>query len=249
MIIYKTTNLINGKFYVGKTIKNTPKYLGSGVVIIRAVSKYGVENFQRETLQECNSIEELNEAEKYWIKETKAIELGYNISTGGDGGDTFSGKSDEDKEILRKKMSTIQKIRPPFTEEHKKLISEKISKSKLGKPRSKETIEKMSKSLKGIKRTDEFKEKLSVYNKGKILSKLHKEKISKSHVGITHTEETKQKMSITRSQKWEVIDPNGNILIVHGLARFCRENNLGKNLKRGQWFGWKAIKIKEKTNE
>jgi hypothetical protein len=45
MIIYKTTNIINGKYYVGKDINNSESYLGSGVLLKRAIKKYGKENF------------------------------------------------------------------------------------------------------------------------------------------------------------------------------------------------------------
>jgi len=41
MVIYKITNLINNKFYIGQDIKNNPKYLGSGNLIISAIKKYG----------------------------------------------------------------------------------------------------------------------------------------------------------------------------------------------------------------
>jgi hypothetical protein len=63
MIIYKTTNLINGKIYIGKDSKNNSKYLGSGLLLKRAILKYGKENFKKEILEECSSIEELNQRE------------------------------------------------------------------------------------------------------------------------------------------------------------------------------------------
>jgi hypothetical protein len=89
MIIYKTINLINGKFYVGKDERNKPDYLGSGINLQRAIKKYGKENFIKEILEVCSTREELIEKEKYWIKETKAQELGYNIAYGG-GGQPYS---------------------------------------------------------------------------------------------------------------------------------------------------------------
>ena len=65
MIIYKTTNLINGKIYVGKDSKNNNNYLGSGKILNLAINKYGIENFKKETLCECLSSKELNKAERY----------------------------------------------------------------------------------------------------------------------------------------------------------------------------------------
>jgi len=90
MIIYRTTNLINQKFYVGKDTHNNPNYYGSGKRLKLAIKKYGIVNFKKETLEVCNTLELLNEREKFWIKELKAITEGYNISLGGDGGDTIS---------------------------------------------------------------------------------------------------------------------------------------------------------------
>lgn len=67
MIIYKTTNLINGKIYIGQDSKNKNGYLGSGQNIKRAIKKYGKQNFKKEIIEKCNSIDELNNREKYWI--------------------------------------------------------------------------------------------------------------------------------------------------------------------------------------
>lgn len=91
MIVYKTTNLINGKFYIGKQASNSKWYLGSGKALKSAIAKYGRSNFKKEILEECSSLEELSEREKFWIAELNAIEKGYNIAEGGSGGRTFGG--------------------------------------------------------------------------------------------------------------------------------------------------------------
>ena len=87
MLIYKTTNLINGKIYVGKDTKNNPDYFGSGVILKKAIEKYGKENFHKEIIEYCDTYEQLNEREKYWIKELNVIDkhIGYNLTQGGDG--------------------------------------------------------------------------------------------------------------------------------------------------------------------
>jgi group I intron endonuclease len=90
MIIYRTTNLINQKFYIGKDTHNNPNYYGSGKKMKLAIKKYGKENFKKEILEICETKEQLNEREKYWIEKLNAINEGYNISLGGDGGDTIS---------------------------------------------------------------------------------------------------------------------------------------------------------------
>lgn len=67
MIIYKTINLINGKKYIGQDSKNNPNYLGSGDFLKKAIQKYGKENFKKEIIEYCDSLEELNEREIYWL--------------------------------------------------------------------------------------------------------------------------------------------------------------------------------------
>ena len=158
MIIYKTTNLINGNFYIGQDSKNNPNYLGSGLLLNKAIEKYGRENFIKETIQLCNTKEELNTQEIYWISELKPI---YNIAKGGGGGDTRYNFTQEqyDQWISKKKrnvkggMSIGQKWDHPSPLKGKPReggapwlkgelnpakradVREKISKSKIGKKR------------------------------------------------------------------------------------------------------------------
>ena len=69
--IYKTTNLLNGKIYIGQhaTENLNDGYLGSGVILQKAFDIYGRENFTREILKMVDgSKEDLNRAEEYYIK-------------------------------------------------------------------------------------------------------------------------------------------------------------------------------------
>lgn len=84
--IYKTTNLINGKYYVGfhKTSDPFDNYLGSGVRLIDAIKKYGVENFKKEILFEFDTQEEAEAKEREivnldFVKDRNT----YNVSLGG----------------------------------------------------------------------------------------------------------------------------------------------------------------------
>lgn len=146
MIIYKTTNLINGKFYVGKDERNKPDYFGSGINLQRAIKKYGKENFTKETLEVCSTREELIEREIYWIKKTKAQEIGYNIADGGWGGNTYTEETREriskqfkgrkhNPDIIKKMKNTREKRKEKNPDAYK--ISEKqkeiLSKTHKGK--------------------------------------------------------------------------------------------------------------------
>lgn len=93
--IYKTTNNINGKIYIGKKHSSSfiKDYYGSGKLINRAIDKYGIENFSVEIIEECETLEELNLKEKYYIKYLESnykLGKGYNIASGGDGGNIIS---------------------------------------------------------------------------------------------------------------------------------------------------------------
>lgn len=85
MIIYKTTNLINGKIYIGQDSNNNPNYYGSGTLFKEALCEYGKENFRKEILEHCDTHKELNEAEIYWISAYHVLnpKIGYNLHNGG----------------------------------------------------------------------------------------------------------------------------------------------------------------------
>jgi len=92
-LIYKTTNLVNGKIYVGKDMKNRSHYLGSGLILKQAIKKYGKENFKKEVIEDCGDDKEfLSVREIFWIRELRSNRqgLGYNLTEGGTGGDTFT---------------------------------------------------------------------------------------------------------------------------------------------------------------
>jgi len=83
--IYKITNKINGKFYIGKhkTENIDDDYMGSGKLIKLAIEKYGIENFKKEILHIFETEAEMNEAE------ARLVILGedsYNLCPGGQGG-------------------------------------------------------------------------------------------------------------------------------------------------------------------
>lgn len=94
MIIYKITNLINQKIYIGQHHKAAcDGYFGSGTLIKRAIKKYGKENFSLIILkQNILKKDTLNAYEKFYIKFFNSTnkKIGYNIAKGGEGGDTLT---------------------------------------------------------------------------------------------------------------------------------------------------------------
>jgi len=109
--IYKITNKINNKFYIGMAEDIEKRWIRhknldnhSCIKLHRAMKKYGVENFIFEIIEECSSQIIAWEKERFWIKELKARELGYNINEGGHGGDTFYGQSLEKQNEIKEKI-------------------------------------------------------------------------------------------------------------------------------------------------
>lgn len=92
--IYKITNQINNKSYIGQStciekrwkkhikVANSPSDPGYDYPLYRAIRKYGIDNFSFEIVEECLQ-EELNEKEYYWIKHYQTIDSGYNQKEGG----------------------------------------------------------------------------------------------------------------------------------------------------------------------
>ena len=87
--IYKITNQITNKIYVGRGTVRTKTYgpekdhyYGSGRVIRRSLEKYGKENHTKEILEYCETKEQVIERETFWIKELDAMnpEVGYNMT-------------------------------------------------------------------------------------------------------------------------------------------------------------------------
>ena len=113
--VYITTNHVNGKQYIGQRKYDKQgkwkEYLGSGIILSRAIEKYGLENFSKEIIEECKTKKILNDREIYWINYYNAVESDnfYNIASGGDGGNTIAGYTDDQRNLLSTKLSDMRK--------------------------------------------------------------------------------------------------------------------------------------------
>jgi len=198
LYIYSTKNILNEKCYVGQHASNDKdnKYLGSGILIDKAIKKYGRKNFIKTIIEFCNNEEELNEREIYWIKQLNTIHpYGYNISEGGYGNGTRGvvpwnkGKhgiySKETIEKMTKKLKLIN-VKGckghPCSEEAKlkigaanKINSAGEKNGMFGKHHTEETLQKMRDHV----FTDEHKKHMSESQKGKKLSEETKIKLKR----------------------------------------------------------------------
>lgn len=244
MIIYKITNLINDKFYIGQDIKNDPNYFGSGTMIINAIRKYGKNNFKKEILEICSNEKIMDEREIFWIKELNATnrKIGYNIC---EGGKTFRTMKGENNPMFGKHLSeeTKQKIREKrklqkMSDKQKEQLRIKWSgEENPGRNKSKETLEKIKISLSKIDRTG----------------------VNSGMSGKTHSEETKKHWSEIRKGKnigvtnpdatrYYIKSPDGEELIFE--TRKLVMEYIGCGLcffVNKKWKNYKLIK-KEKIN-
>lgn len=184
--IYKITNKINGKVYIGQSVdidKRKREHLNNykrdeikHYILYRAINKYGVNNFEFEVICGC-SIDELDDLEIKYIKLYNSYKgNGYNMTLGGGG---------------------VRGLKPWLGKKHTQETKNKIRKSHMGKKLSKETIEKLKSIRKGnkyrlgIKHTKETIEKLRVLNMGE----------NNAMYGKSHSKETKEKISIAKKGK------------------------------------------------
>lgn len=104
--IYITTNLINGKKYIGqkRSTEFNPEYKGSGKYLWRAINKYGWDNFKVELVKECNTnYDDLDQMEIDLIKQHDAVNSKefYNLQAGGQKGNIKGSKlSDETRALM-----------------------------------------------------------------------------------------------------------------------------------------------------
>jgi hypothetical protein len=112
--VYKTVNLLSGRFYIGyhKTENPNDDYLGSGLVISFALRKYGRTNFKKIVLFTFEDAEQAFQKEKVLVAAALNDPLCYNIKEGGDGGFDHINRSLWKTPEGREKMSKIQKARP-----------------------------------------------------------------------------------------------------------------------------------------
>lgn len=183
--IYKITNTVNGKSYIGQTRHDAEKTRirchlngdskGSRLVK-RAIEKYGKDAFAYEILHDGIIPEFLDDLEIEAIKKFNTIApQGYNLTADGEGGSP--------SEETRRKMSEVGKSR---TVEHRRRLSE----AQTGRKHSEETKRKMSETKKGRTLSEEHRRKLSSKlkgennpNYGKPLSEEHCRKLSEVHKG------------------------------------------------------------------
>lgn len=190
--IYKVTNIINNKIYIGKTIRTLkerqqehlrkvekePTYFHNSII------KYGKENFIWEIIEECPN-EKANEREIFWIAqlETTNRNKGYNLTTGGEGYELSQEIKDKISKANTGKKRTLEQCQHlsevkknlhfHHSEETKKLMS-------LTRKGRKLNLSSEERARRKLPKSEKFKITLSEKMKGRILSEETRKKISES---------------------------------------------------------------------
>jgi len=188
--IYMLKNKVNGKIYIGQTLRPIHKRLREHEtgkndrcrLIYRAIKKHGWEKFEKD-YYECPD-EDLNFDEELLVREMDTLAPGgYNLREGG-------GSNGKPCEETRRKLRE-SKIGKKLSDETK----QKLRESRLGKTASEETKQKMREAQLGKTHGEETKKKCKEAQLGKKLSDETKQKIGESRLGKTASEETTKKMS------------------------------------------------------
>lgn len=215
--LYKITNQLDGKFYIGQTIdtkgrwsahkSNAKKPDKTGQYIHYAMAKYGTQNFIYEVIASCKTQEDADEIESLLIAQydSRNKEFGYNLKTGV----SYGGHSEETKQKQRE--ATLQQI---VTKGH----------PAQGTKRTPEQLKTLSQARKDnpVEYTEEIRQRMS-----------------EAHIGIKDSEETKAKKSERAKEAWEKridysrkcsapgceVSGKAKYLIIKGI-RYCSKHGL-----------------------
>lgn len=166
--VYKITNTVNGKLYIGKAENVTERWQKHvshartmrGFILHNAIRKYGEKNFEVSIMEECKTDEEASEREIFWVAVYKTniyrhgSEFGYNMTDGGEG----------------------------MTGHH----------------HSDDTKRKMSEASKGKPKSESHKKQLSIAHVGMKLMPEHKANIGRAGIGRKHTKIAREKLSASK---------------------------------------------------
>lgn len=226
--IYKTTNNVNGKIYVGQKKSEVfldNKYLGSGKLLHEAINEFGAEQFSVEMIESCRTPEQLNEREIYWISFYNSTnpEIGYNMSKGG-------------------YVPRLSGIHNGFYGKHHS--QETRAKFKLRKPLRGEEHPRFGKHL-----SDEAKKSIGDKNRGRIKTQEEKQKrleTMNEHGGYGWWIDDSYRKKLSESNKGKNTWAKGSIWINNGIdTKMIHEEDLASY----EAVGWRRGRLSLTTEQ
>jgi group I intron endonuclease len=206
-IIYRVTNTLNSKIYIGKTTQLLKQRWyqhcsearnGKQTHLYRAIRKYGESVFMIETLEVVTDVSLLNEREIHWIAE---LAPHYNMTAGGEGIVGFK-HSSHTREQMRQRV--LGEKNPIYGSPRSEETRRKLSEAQTGKTHSEETRAKMRIDRKGRPKPEGFGAKISAAHKGRVISEEARRKMSESAKRRCQNyspEERERRMKILRTKR------------------------------------------------
>lgn len=174
--IYRITNLVNGKIYIGRRQTNkepvTDSYMGSGTALHKAFEKYGLHNFKKDVVHICSTFEELCKTEAEIVNDEFIHRKDtYNLVEGG----AFGGQTGKSASEDTRKKRSMTMIGRKLTDAHIANVKRSLTGRKL-------TAEHRL-ALTQVRHTDETKRRIADTQRGKQFSEAHKKKLSDTIMG------------------------------------------------------------------
>lgn len=248
MYIYLLRNVVNGKTYVGKTIKTPEKRFRQHVLtskrikthLYSSINKHGPEKFVIEVLETVYDKDLLETKEKYWISK---LQPEYNMTSGGEGGDTTEKYTEDRMHERSSKISTaVKNMWDSMSEDERKARMEKTH----SKTDYKAHSDKLSTSRKRFFANETEEQKAIRIEKAKVGAKKikkhacshcnqevcpgnmqrHEEVCLKNPTSKNFGKKVKKKVKYI----YTLLDHNRNIYTTTSFKRFCENNNLSRYL-------------------
>ena len=229
--VYKITNTINNRYYVGVhyAYDMTDNYYGSGPLIKAALIKYGKDVFKKEILWETDDRVEAYLKEEEFVITHTTDKLSYNLKDGGIGGWDWYNASDTKTQCMHDEKTAV-KVSVALK---KKYIEDENYRNRLHEI-SREAS-KVAQAVNTGKTRPDHRKRMKV---------LHESGMYANHIPL-------RKPSV-----FKVVKPGGDEFIVYDLAEFCTSNNLpysslwnthlsGQKLKRGRGKNWSCELIQK----
>ena len=256
--VYKHTNKINGKVYIGQTGRNPESrwlegkgYIGC-TLFYNAIQKYGWDAFDHEIVYDCLSFEEANKYEKELIESYDSTnpEKGYNLMSGG--------VKSQPCEATRQKMKEAHSGEKNhfYGKTHTPEVKERLRQKNLGKTIPAEVREKISRSIKVTKSKNKKEQPIKEKKDGRKRHRTEEEKINISMKlkNRTFSEETRNKISQALSKPVLCIETG---IVYYGISEAARQMGFGhttlvRHLKGGQktfaGYHWKYLEKDDDDN-
>jgi len=213
MVIYKITNKINGKCYIGRTKrkliyriaehKRNAKKKSIKYPIYNAIRKYGINNFEYSIIDTAKNEKDLLEKEQTYIDKFGD----YNIGSSKDGGDNYinNPRRKEIMESLKGSKKRIESAKKRWNKDERDRQSN-VAKKQMTKEKSKA----MKQGLRNKMKDPIFRRNL----------------IEKQRETGAYSPEVIKKRSQSRAREWIIITPNNNKIVIKNMSNYCKENNL-----------------------